>query len=317
MKILVIVDPMTLVGEELREFLSHRRELWDEVRLLTTEPDSGGMVTEMAGSAKLVSPFDRDSLAGANLVFFCGDSGDREELADELPADSKAIVLDPQAEWRGALPTVAGVNLDAAHAQRLLISPAPTVILLAHLLFPIRALVKQDAVAQVLLPASASEQAGLEEIFEQTRAILSMRDERPTRVFGRQLAFNLLPKADPQGRWQDELSTVLGEETPIALQAIQAGVFHSLAVGLFLDFRDDPGRAQLRELWSQHPYIEPADEPALLGPIDAAARENVLLGEITPALGRPGAYWVWAAMDNLTRGGALNAGEIAATLLAR
>ena len=47
------------------------------------------------------------------------------------------------------------------------------------------------------------------------------------------------------------------------------------------------------------------------GPVDAAAREEVVVGSVRPDAGAPGGYWIWAVMDNLTRGGALNAVEVA------
>ena len=51
------------------------------------------------------------------------------------------------------------------------------------------------------------------------------------------------------------------------------------------------------------------------GPIAAAGSKKVLLGPVEPASGQPGRYWLRAVMDNLTRGGAVNALEIAATVL--
>ena len=49
--------------------------------------------------------------------------------------------------------------------------------------------------------------------------------------------------------------------------------------------------------------------------IAAAGSRQILLGPVTPATGRPGRYWLRATMDNLTRGAAINALEVAATVL--
>jgi aspartate-semialdehyde dehydrogenase len=57
-----------------------------------------------------------------------------------------------------------------------------------------------------------------------------------------------------------------------------------------------------------------SDKPRLLGPIDAAASDKVLFGTVRKDEAA-GGLWLWAVMDNLTRGGALNAIEIAEALL--
>ncbi|HBL32028.1 MAG TPA: hypothetical protein DD490_34835, partial [Acidobacteria bacterium] len=63
---------------------------------------------------------------------------------------------------------VAGVNTEAAHPGTLMVSPHPAVVLLAHLLHPLRELAPTSAVAHVIQPASLHDTAGLDELFEQT-----------------------------------------------------------------------------------------------------------------------------------------------------
>jgi aspartate-semialdehyde dehydrogenase len=65
----------------------------------------------------------------------------------------------------------------------------------------------------------------------------------------------------------------------------------------------------IRKALAGNPHIETAEDPKHLGPIDSAASDKVLVGAIRKAPDR--GFWLWAVMDNLTRGGALNALEIA------
>ena len=58
---------------------------------------------------------------------------------------------------------------------------------------------------------------------------------------------------------------------------------------------------------------EAADRPKHLGPIEAAASDKVIFGTVRKD--DTGGFWLWAVMDNLTRGGALNAVEIAEAVL--
>jgi aspartate-semialdehyde dehydrogenase len=167
----------------------------------------------------------------------------------------------------------------------------------------------------VLLPASTRGQGGLDELFEQTRSILTMRAEKPTAVFGKQMAFNLLPASADRDRNLVLLRRLLGGDCEVALQLVQAGVFHSLACGLFVQFDTDPGIEQLRTALASNPAIDIAEQGDRPGPTDVAAREEILVADLLASSSTPGSYQLWAVMDNLTRGGVLNLMEIVESLV--
>ena len=103
------------------------------------------------------------------------------------------------------------------------------------------------------------------------------------------------------------------------MEARQAAVFHSFTASVLVDFDRDPGDEQVAAAFAAHPLIEALDAGDRRAPVPTAAAgsKQVLLGPVTPAGGRPGRYWIRAVMDNLTRGGAVNALEIAAAVLGR
>lgn len=315
MSTVALVNPTDLVGKELRETLERRAGWSAEVRLLTTREDEVGTLTELGGAAALVAGFDADALDGVDLAFFCGTAAELAAGLAELPPEVTAVVLAP--------PVVAGVNTAAAQraangSGRILLSPHPAVILLAHLLHPLAACGLDEAVATVVQPASVQGDPGLEELFEQTRQIVAMTQRRPTPIFGAQLAFNLLPIPAPANALAATLAAVLPKPAggrPLSLQLLQGGIFHSLAASVFLRLAGAPGLKPVRKALAEHREIELAKKPAHLGPIDAAASEAVLVGAIQEDAAVAGGYWLWAVMDNLTRGGALNAIEIAEAVL--
>jgi aspartate-semialdehyde dehydrogenase len=231
-------------------------------------------------------------------------------------------VASPPVEGRlaEARPVVAGVNLEAARfsangSGRILLSPHPAVILLAHLLHPLAAQGLEEAVATVVQPASVQGDPGLDELFEQTRQIVAMTQRRPTPIFGAQLAFNLLPVPAPAGDLASTLAAVLPGRHPLSLQLLQGGIFHSLAASVFVRLAGAAGTKAVRRALAEHAHLELVKKPAHLGPIDAAANERILVGAVQEASGLAGGHWLWAVMDNLTRGGALNAVEIAEAVL--
>jgi aspartate-semialdehyde dehydrogenase len=212
------------------------------------------------------------------------------------------------------LPVVAGINTSSTGGRRVLLSPHPAVVLLAHLLHPLKSLSPLEVAATVIQPVSMRDEGGLEELFENTRQIVAMTRRTPTPVFGTQLAFNLLPAPLPADPVAAQLRPVLADAPPVALQLLQGAVFHSVSASLLVRLAGDPSPQAVRKALSASPILEAADKPRLLGPIDAAASDKVLFGTVRKDEAA-GGFWLWAVMDNLTRGGALNAIEIAEALL--
>lgn len=313
MTAIAILHPSNLLGKELRETIEARRPDWADLRLLSSREDEIGNLTEIAGAAALVGRWEPESLRGVDLAFFCGSVEDNRPLLAELPPETLGILLSFDATVEDGTPVVAGVNTTAVR-NRVVLSPHPAVVLLAHLLHPLRGLSPEEVVATVIQPASMRDEGGLEELFENTRQIVAMTRRTPTPVFGTQLAFNLLPAPLPADPVAAQLQAVLADAPPVALQLLQGAVFHSVSASLYVRCAGNPSQQALRKALSASPLLELADKPRLLGPIDAAASDKVIFGTVRKDEAG-GGFWLWAVMDNLTRGGALNAIEIAEALL--
>jgi len=326
-RVLGVVEANTLLGKEVRETLERETGLWREIRLLTVRDDEVGGLSEVAGAAALVQRADADGLSGVDLVFCCGTEAESRQVLGELPSTASAIVLatgleDYTAGGEPLPPIVAGIHVGGVGSVggiggmtdgRAVLSPHPAVILLAHLLHPLRGLGIEEAVATVLQPASMYGDPGIDELFEQTRQILAMTQRRPAPVFGAQLAFNVLPTPASVAPLSAQLREVLAGDPPASLQLLQGGVFHSLSASVFLRFANPTDAKSLRRMLGQQEHLELAKKPGHLGPIDAAAHEKILVGAVQDE--PSGGFWLWAVMDNLTRGGALNAVEIALGVL--
>ncbi|HSS47571.1 MAG TPA: Asd/ArgC dimerization domain-containing protein [Thermoanaerobaculia bacterium] len=311
MTAIAILHPTNLQGKELRETIEARHPGWTDIRLLSTREDEIGTLTEAAGAAALVNRYEPEALEGVDLAFLCGTAEENRPILGELPAGATAILLSPDATLEDGVPVVAGVNSEAAHGRRTLVSPHPAAVILAHLLSPLREFAPTEAVATLMQPASMKGQAGLEELFENSRQIVAMTSRTSTPVFGTQLAFNVLPaSAEAAG---DQLHTVLAGAPPVTLQILQGGVFHGVAASLLVRCPSNPTLAAFRKALGENPVLEAAVKPRLLGPVDAAGSDKVILGSLRKD--ETGAFWLWAVMDNLTRGGALNALEIAEAVL--
>lgn len=313
-----ILGPTTLLGGELRRLLTGREGIAKEITLLAASEEEVGVVTEAAGRAALVSRAEAGSLDGVDLVFSCGSREHDLAVLRERPEGATAILLSPDATVDDGEPVVAGVNPEAARPGAVLLSPHPAAIALAYLLAPLAAVGPEGgllgAAATTVQPVSVFGSRGLDDLLDQTRDLLAMTGEPRESVFARQLAFNLYPTPKGSAALVGLVRRTTGLEAPLAVQALQGPVFHGFSCSLFVRFGNDPGEAAVREALAGQEHVS-LSEAAPPGPIDSAARDDVLVGSVQADPGHPGGYWIWAVMDNLTRGGALNAVEIADRVL--
>jgi aspartate-semialdehyde dehydrogenase len=303
-----VVHPTGLIAKEIRETLQRRGAQAPALRLLSTLDAEVGTLTEIAGAAAIVESYTAESLDQVAAAFFCGPAAANRPLLAAVPAGTRVVLTSLDATSDDATPWVSGVSGPGPAPAGPLLSPHPGVVLLAHLLAPLRDLSPEHATATLVQPASVADLLGIEELFEQTRRIVALSGRPPRAVFGAQLAFNLLPAPAAVEPLTRQLAAVLPCGPPVALQLLQGGIFHGMAASLNVRLAAAPRLAAVREALAQSPLLQVAAEPRHLGPIDAAAQEKVLLGGIRGD--DAGGFWIWAVLDNLTRGGALNALEI-------
>ena len=310
-----VVQPTALVGRELRERLEQRPDLVDSIALLSIDPHEIGTVTDNLGGAAFVTRAEPASFDDVDLVFFCGAiESDREVLA-LLPEGTRAVLLSRGVTTSDAPFAVAGL-VRAEELPARVASPHPAAVALALVLAPLRELGLRRAHATAILPVSASADEAVEELFEQTRSLLGFAGGTSER-FGGQVAFNLIPATIDPKPLVDAVAAALGAACPRpSLHILQAGIFHSVALSIWVEIRDDPGADGVRSQLARADGVALSEDAASLGPVAAASEEKLLVGDPVPA-GEPGAYWLWAAMDNFGRGAALNGIGLAELLLDR
>ncbi len=317
---IALVGTSTLLGEEIKTELGQRRDLWSELRLLTFDAENLGKVAELDGSATFVNTLTPESLDGIDIVLLPAEKAAGHDLISEFPSRATVLVVAPDYRLKGAVPLVDGVNLtggklpESALGSRLLVSPHPAAIVLSLLLRPLLPLGLERADGLLMLPSSMKGQAGLDELLEQSRRILSFQSNPPQEVFGHQLAFNLLPTAETPDILLGDVATVLGAAPRLSLHLTQASVFHGCTLALHLSFDSDLAAEAVREAMVGKPFLS-FSEARHLGPIDSAGRDDIQISSLAAdGSGSAGTFWLVAVFDNLTRGGAKNAVAIVEAL---
>lgn len=308
MTTLSIVHPTHLVAAELRETLDRRRDLWQRMHLLSTDPDEVGTLTEVRGEAAVVAAPDEASFDGVDVAFFFGKPESYAKLIDTLPKSTLAVVAGESAAVADGLPVVAGLNLDQVESSGTLLSPHPAALTCSLLLKQLSALRPRRLAATVLQPASVFGNAGLDDLLEQTRAMMTFQSPQEVKALPADLAFNVFQTPGAVDGILEPLKTLVGEHLPDdfvpSVQVLQTSVFHAYGLAMQLEFEEDPGLDALGAALEGGAFFDLDVHPHQFGPKQAVAQERMLVGP--PQSAAPGVYSLWAAVDNLTLAGAAN-----------
>jgi aspartate-semialdehyde dehydrogenase len=313
-----IVNPLTLVGNEIKTILRERAFPFAKVSLLDASGKSAGALTDVDDEPAVVAPVEREGLDDLDLVFFCGPAESNRDWIARAEEDA-FIAIDlsqPTTTDEGTL-AIAGVNLESlGGGDRVVVSPHPVAIPIALILNQIATLSPVEiCTATVVQPASEFEQEGVEELARQTISVLNIHSV-PKTVFDRQLAFNLYPA--PERNEEFIVSQVRGitdPRTEIALLITQGTIFHGHTFSLFVKTREALEVADIEKALRANPAIVLPEGDQQFGTIDAAGKDEVLIAEVRPDPSIGGGFWVWAVCDNLRRSSALNAVLIAEKVL--
>jgi len=222
-----------------------------------------------------------------------------------------------------AEPSGAGRPGPEAGAPSFIVSAHPAVIMISSLLLRVAARFRLErAVAQVFVSASEIGPRAIEELQKQTVGLLSFQ-KIPQKVFGAQLAFNLLARLGKSGepalsqlesRLREQLRRYLGGRVPLpALRLVQVPVFYSMALSLYLETAQPVTAEQIAAaLPSERLRVRrPSQDPPTQ--VEAVGSDDILVDAVAGDAAHPNGIWLWAVADNL-RLAAMNAVEIAKSL---
>ncbi|HWW62654.1 MAG TPA: Asd/ArgC dimerization domain-containing protein [Thermoanaerobaculia bacterium] len=313
-----IVNPLTLVGNEITSILRERNFPFAKITLLDSTGNATGALTEVGDEPAVVTAVSDDELEDLDLVFFCGPAaGNREWIA--RAGEDQFIVVDvsqPSSAEDGKL-AIAGINLEDLTADdRVLVSPHPVAIPIALILRQIAmASPVEICTATVVQPASEFEQAGVEELAKQTISVLNI-EQIPQTIFDRQLAFNLYPALEHNEEFiVSQVRALTDVRSQLALLITQGTIFHGHTFSLFVKTREKAELHRLLTVLKSNPALAFPEGDQQFGTIDAAGKDEVLIAEVRPDRSIPGGFWVWAVCDNLRRSSALNAVLVAEKVL--
>jgi aspartate-semialdehyde dehydrogenase len=327
-----VVGATGAVGLTLLELLAERAFPASEVVPFASERSAGKRVP-FAGGELECRPLTDESIQGLELALSSAGGAVSAEWAPRL-VDAGAVVVDNTSYWRmhDDVPLVIPeVNPDAVSSHKgLIANPNCTTMEMVVALAPIqRAVGIERLVVSTYQSVSGTGRQAIEELLEQSRAVLSGK-EATAEVFPHQVAFNVLPQVETFNDGDDytteerklmrETRKILDvSEDALRISATCARVpvvtGHSESVNV--QTREPLSPEECRELLAGAPGVVVVDSPANgVYPlaIDAAGRDEVLVGRIRRDPSHDRCLNLWIVGDNLRKGAATNAIQIAELL---
>ena len=267
--------------------------------------------------------------AGIDIALFSAGGGISKEYGPKFAA-AGAVVIDNSSTFRydDDVPLVVSeVNPEQAgnRPRGIIANPNCSTMQLMVALKPLHDAAKIERInIATYQSASGAGRSGMEELGRQTAELLNFQDIKPSK-FQVQIAFNLIPQIDdfqPNGFTKEEMKLVwetrkiLGDEAiGVNPTVVRVPVFYGHSEAVHIETRDKLSAEQARELLERAPGVVVVDERVAGGyptPVThASGSDAVYVGRIREDLSHPRGLDLWVVSDNIRKGAALNAVQIA------
>jgi len=312
-----VVGATGLVGETVLRVLEERGFPVGELRALSSAKSAGSRV-RFRGAQHAVLEASAEALRGCDFVFFAA-TGELSRTLAPAAAAAGAIVVDKSSTWRmdPAVPLVVPeINAAALRGHRGIVAcPNCTTIGLVMALEPLRRAAGLAHVAVTTLQAASG--AGREALDE-------LAGKR-TALFPRPLAGNVLPQCDAfqadgytleERKLSDETRKILALPAlavTMSCVRVPVAVGHSATVLVETERALEPEEAL--EALRAFPGVHLDEGTGYATPLEVAGRDEVFVGRVRRDPTHPRRLWLWCVVDNIRKGAATNAVQIAEALL--
>jgi aspartate-semialdehyde dehydrogenase len=339
-----VVGATGAVGRTMVRILEERDFPLDELVPLASPRTAGTRLT-FRGQEHTVGLLSDEALEGVDIALSsCGASIAKEWIPSAAARgtvcidNSSAFRMDPDAEL--VIPEVNGDALD--RGPKIIATPNCTIITALMAVAPLkRAAGLERLIMSSYQSVSGAGQKGVRELAEQIEKLHGMEEELGHSpdvdslpvgdVFGKTIAYNVVAKIDvfdtetgdtfEEVKMQREAKRLLSmPELDIAATCVRVPVPVGHSVSIHATFGREISPDEARSILSTAPGVELRDDPSnevYPSPLEAAGRDEVLVGRIRRPEGHPDALWLFACGDNLRKGAALNAVQTAEAVLAR
>ncbi len=325
-----IVGATGAVGVEMLLCLEQRNFPVGKLKLLASARSAGKRVN-FRGEDVVVEELTHDSFRGVDIALFSAGGGISKEFAPSAAA-AGAVVIDNSSAFRmdSDVPLVVPEVNPAAAANRprnIIANPNCTTIISLMALAPLHEKFGlKSVIASSYQAVSGSGAQGIIELEEQVRAIANGQPFTP-KVYPRQIAFNVIPQVDvftENGYTKEELKMlhegrkIMGlANLRVSCTCVRVPVYRSHSVSITAEFERPVDVATARAAYEGKPGVQLKDDPAnrlFPVPLDTTGKDDCLVGRIRKNIVLENALDLWVVGDQVRKGAALNAVQIAEIL---
>jgi len=325
-----IVGATGAVGVEMLLCLEQRNFELSDLTLLASAR-SAGKTAIFRGKEIVIQELTHESFRGIDIALFSAGGDISKEFAASAAA-AGAVVIDNSSAFRmdeGVPLVVPEINPEAAknRPKGIIANPNCTTIISLMALAPLHERFGLESViASSYQAVSGSGAQGIIELEEQVKAIANGESFTP-KVYPRQIAFNVIPQVDvftENGYTKEEMKMAYEgrkildhPDLKVSCTCVRVPVYRSHSVSITAKFSKEPSLEAARNAFAGRPGIQVKDDPSqklFPVPLDTTGKDDCLVGRIRKNLVLENALDLWVVGDQVRKGAALNAVQIAEIL---
>jgi len=328
---IAVVGATGNVGQEVLNILAERHFPIAHIEAIASQQSNGRHVSWGDKGTLIVKSLAEFDFSNTHYAFFCAGSKVSKQYARKA-VQQGATVIDKASHFRMD-PDVALIvpEINIAKAVRnkpcLIASPNCVTIPLALVLKPLHDFAGlKRIVVSTYQSVSGAGRAGMDELYNQTRSIF-VNEQAPAQVFPKPIAFNVIPHIDQfdstgstgeEIKIAQEIKKILGPKIEVVGTCVRVPVFIGHSMSVVCEFERAVTPAQARTVLGQMSGVQVKDrvqDHEYFTPVSIAGEDVVGVSRIRQDLTVAHGLCLWIVSDNLRKGAALNAVQIAEHLI--
>mgnify|MGYP000176886444 CR=1 FL=1 len=320
------------VGREMLAILAEREFPMDEVAAVAS-PRSHGTEIELGDTGKMLKckNIEHFDFTGWDIALFACGSGPTKEYAPKAAA-AGCVVIDNSSLYRMdpdvplVVPEVNPDAIDGYTKKNIIANPNCSTAQMVVTLKPLHdAATIKRVVVSTYQSVSGAGKSGMDELFEQSRAIF-VGDTVEPKTFTKQIAFNVIPHIDvfmddgfTKEEWKMVVETkkILDPKVKVQATCVRVPVFVGHSESISLEFENEISAEQAQELLREAPgimLVDKREDGGYVTPVECAGDYATFVSRVREDPTVDNGLVLWCVSDNLRKGAALNAVQIAELL---
>ena len=327
-----VVGATGSVGREMLNILAERQFPIATISALASGRSQGDIIDfGEDGRTLKVQNLEHFDFTGTDIALFAAGSGPAAQYAP-IAAAAGCVVIDNSSLFRMErdvpliVPEVNSHAIDGYKRRNIIANPNCSTAQMVVALAPLHAAatIKRVVVA-TYQSVSGAGKAGMDELFEQTRAVF-VGDPKTSSKFTKQIAFNVIPHIDSfmadgstKEEWKMAVETakIMGPDIRVAATCVRVPVFVGHSEAITVEFERPLSAAQAQSILREAPgvmLVDKREDGGYVTPLEAVGEYATYVSRVRKDPTVENGLLLWCVSDNLRKGAALNAVQIAELL---